>query len=201
MRRFLLLFAILLAALGAFSVYWYLRPLPKLAITTWPGEYGHAQRTALIEPYRDIAQWTPAQCLGRRSRRDFARRREPHLQGRCDRFRVAQGGRGLPRRLAGEDRRREPAHGRGRNRSGATILFRGAIGDCWVGSVVYSQVILFAKSKFAGAHPTTLADFFDTGEISGPRALKRRARNSIWRWRCLADGVAPKNIYKTLVHR
>ena len=46
----------LIVLIGALAFYWLTRPLPVLTVTTWPGEYGHAQRAALIEPYRDVGR-------------------------------------------------------------------------------------------------------------------------------------------------
>src|SRR5581483_8224426 len=48
----------------------------------------------------------------------------------------------------------------------------GALGPCWVGSVVYSQAIIFNPRPGAPA-PANVADFFDTARFPGPRALDR----------------------------
>ncbi len=74
----------------------------------------------------------------------------------------------------------------------------GAIGPCWVGSVVYSQLIIFAPTAFAGGSPATLADFFDTAKFPGKRALKRGSGKYNLEMALLADGVAPGEVYATL---
>jgi putative spermidine/putrescine transport system substrate-binding protein len=73
----------------------------------------------------------------------------------------------------------------------------GALGDCWVGSVAYSQAIFYAKNKFAGGQPRALADFFDLTKFPGPRAMKPGAKLNL-EMALLADGVAPQDVYKTL---
>jgi putative spermidine/putrescine transport system substrate-binding protein len=74
---------------------------------------------------------------------------------------------------------------------------QGAVGDCWVASVAYSQAILFAKDKFAGTQPATLADFFDLSKFPGRRALRQGAKFNL-EMALLADGVASGDVYKTL---
>jgi len=72
----------------------------------------------------------------------------------------------------------------------------GAIGPCWVGGMVYSQVMVFSpKLKQA---PGTLADFFDTQKFPGKRALSRASAKFNLEMALLADGVAPDDVYKTL---
>ncbi|HWM60606.1 MAG TPA: extracellular solute-binding protein, partial [Rhizomicrobium sp.] len=72
----------------------------------------------------------------------------------------------------------------------------GAVGPCWVGGMVYSQVMVFSpKLKRA---PESLADFFDTKKFLGKRALSRAGAKFNFEMALLADGVAPGDIYKTL---
>src|SRR5262249_37622512 len=74
----------------------------------------------------------------------------------------------------------------------------GAIGDCFVASAVYSEIILYDKTRFAGGQaPTTLADFFDMAKFPGRRARRTGAKFNL-ELALLADGVAPGDIYKTL---
>ena len=74
----------------------------------------------------------------------------------------------------------------------------GAIGPCWVGSVVYSQLVVFDSNAFPGAAPATLADFFDVAKFPGKRALKRGSPKYNLEMALLADGVAPNNVYVQL---
>jgi putative spermidine/putrescine transport system substrate-binding protein len=71
----------------------------------------------------------------------------------------------------------------------------GAIGPCWVGSVIYSQLILFrADARKAPAGP---ADFFDLKKLPGGRGLRQGAKYNL-ELALLADGVAARDVYKTL---
>src|ERR1700744_1402749 len=62
-RKILLaVFLVLLAGLAA--LYWYMRPLPILTVTSWAGAYGRAQAAAQMRPYAaghrvdvHIAEW------------------------------------------------------------------------------------------------------------------------------------------------
>jgi putative spermidine/putrescine transport system substrate-binding protein len=67
-----------------------------------------------------------------------------------------------------------------------------------VGSVVYSQLIIFAPNAFDEGTPTTLADFFDRRRFPGKRALKRGSGKYNLELALLADGVAPGEVYATL---
>jgi putative spermidine/putrescine transport system substrate-binding protein len=197
MRRFILGILLLIVLIGALAFYWLTRPLPVLTVTTWPGEYGHAQRAALIEPYRDVGrvnmhanEWEGD--LAELSRTVVSRAYQGDTidfelpkaiqacrQGLLEKFDAAS----LPAGIDGT-----PA---------AQDFVRGALGDCWVASVVYSQAIFFAKDKFAGDQPTALADFFDLAKFPGPRALKQGAKLNL-EMALLADGVPPQDVYKTL---
>ena len=73
----------------------------------------------------------------------------------------------------------------------------GALGECWVASVAYSQAILVSMDKFTGNQPATAADFFDLARFPGARAMKQGAKLNL-ELALLADGVPPQDIYKTL---
>jgi putative spermidine/putrescine transport system substrate-binding protein len=72
----------------------------------------------------------------------------------------------------------------------------GAIGPCWVGGVVYSQVMVAAPGRADAAK--SLADFFDTRKFRGRRALSRASPKFNLEMALLADGVAPGDIYNAL---
>jgi putative spermidine/putrescine transport system substrate-binding protein len=72
----------------------------------------------------------------------------------------------------------------------------GAIGPCWVGSMVYSQVMVYSPTL--KRVPTTLADFFDRKKFPGRRALSRAAPKFNLEMALLADGVPPGDVYKSL---
>jgi putative spermidine/putrescine transport system substrate-binding protein len=197
MRRFILGIVLLVALMGALALYWLTRPLPVLTVTTWPGAYGHAQRAALIEPYRDVGRlnmhandWdgdlaelsravTSHAYKGDVIDFELPKAIEACRKGLLEKFDATS----LPPGIDGA-----PA---------AHDFVPGALGECWVGSVAYSQAILFAKNKFSGDPPATLADFFDLSKFPGPRAMKQGAKLNL-EMALLADGVAPQDVYRTL---
>jgi putative spermidine/putrescine transport system substrate-binding protein len=197
MRRIVLVITLLLAAAGALALYWYTRPLPVLTVTTWPGEYGRAQAAALMRPYAadrrvdvHLAEWegdltdlsravTSHSYKGDVIDFELPKAEEACRRGLLEKFDPAtlpQGADGAP---AAQD------------------FVKGAVGECWVASVAYSQAILFAKNKFTGPQPVTLLDFFDTVKFPGRRALRQGAKFNL-EMALLADGVAPGEIYRTL---
>ena len=194
-RHVLGLLAVLLIAIVA-ALWWLSRPLPVLTVTSWAGAYGRAQASALMRPYSAeksvdvrLAQWDG----------DLAEIEQAvtHHQYKGDVIdfelpkAVEACGRGLLEKI-------DPAIlPPGADGSPAARDFvKGAIGPCWVGSVVYSQVIV--ASPRLKRTPATLADFFDTRKFPGRRALMRGAANFNLEMALLADGVAPGDVYKTL---
>jgi putative spermidine/putrescine transport system substrate-binding protein len=175
----------LLAAVAA--LYWAMRPLPILTVTSWAGAYGRAQAAAQMRPYAathrvdvHIAQWDGdlSDLKGDVIDFELPKAVEACHRGLLEKIDAAS----LP---AGDDG--TPA---------AKDFVAGATGACWVGSVVYSQVII--AGKFAGSQPTRLADFFDTVTFPGKRALKRGSGKYNLELALLADGVAPGQVYATL---
>ncbi len=197
MRRFILGITLLVALIGALALYRLTRPLPVLTVTTWPGLYGHAQRAALIEPYRDVVRVNMHASEWEGDLADLSRSIASHVykgdvidfelpkaieacrMGLLEKFDAAS----LPAGIDGA-----PA---------ADDFVKGALGECWVASVAYSQAIIFARSKFEGSQPATAADFFDLARFPGPRAMKHGAKFNL-ELALLADGVPPQDIYKTL---
>ena len=196
MRR-LLLGIILLALAGVAFLYWYTRPLPVLTVTSWAGAYGRAQAAAQMRPYAaekrvdvHIAQWDGdltevEKAVATHSYKgdvidfELPKAIEACRMGLLEPFDAASlppGGDGTP---------------------AARDFVKGALGRCFVGSMVYSQAILFARNTFADNPPRTLADFFDTMKFPGPRALRDGAKFNL-EMALLADGVAPGDVYKTL---
>src|ERR1700761_9052349 len=196
MRRILIALLIIVAA-ALVGFYWLTRPLPVLKIVTWSGEYGRAQRAAMIEPYRDVAhvdtqpqEWDGDLAEVRRAVAthtykgdvidfELPKAIQACREGLLEKFDAST----LP---AGAD-----------GAAAANDFVPGALGDCFVGSVAYSQVIFFAHNTFRGPDPATVGDFFDLARYTGPRALKPGAKFNL-EMALLADGVAPKTVYKTL---
>ena len=194
-RRVLLALALLLVA--AVAVLFFLtRPPPVLTVMTWPGPYGRAQTNAQMHTYaadRNVdvrpALWDgdladlQAMVDKRQYKADVIDFELPKAVQACDRElleKIAPSS--LPTGTDGVPASRD--------------FVAGAIGPCWVGSQVYSQVIVFSpKLKKA---PGTLADFFDVAKFPGRRALSRASAKFNLELALLADGVAPADVYKTL---
>ncbi|APA89498.1 ABC transporter substrate-binding protein (plasmid) [Paraburkholderia sprentiae WSM5005] len=72
----------------------------------------------------------------------------------------------------------------------------GAISDCAVAAMVWSTVYAYDTSKLKSA-PTTINDFFDLNKYPGKRGMRKSPKVAM-EWALIADGVAPKDVYKTL---
>ena len=186
MRRILIAtFIVLLAGAAAFA--WYMRPLPILTVTSWPGGYGRAQAAAQMRPYAashrvdvHIAEWEGELSDIKGDVVDFELPKavEACSHGLLEKIDAAT----LP---AGAD-----------GVSAAQDFVPGAIGPCWVGNNIYAQVVVSAK--FPGAQPSILADFFDIAKFPGERAIRGASAKYNLELALLADGVAPKEVYATL---
>jgi putative spermidine/putrescine transport system substrate-binding protein len=76
-------------------------------------------------------------------------------------------------------------------------FFKNALGPCWIGSVVFAQVIAFAPNRFRFP-PANARDFFDLDRFPGPRAIHRASAKFNVELALLADGVKPQDVYPTL---
>ena len=195
-RRVLLPLAVLLIAVIAL-LFLLTRPAPILTVMTWPGAYGRAQTNAQMHPYGaqmnvDVrpAFWdgdltdVSNMVQKRQYKADVIDFELPKAVEACqngllekiDPAILPPGTDGVP---ASRD------------------FVRGAIGSCWVGSMVYSQLIVYSpRLKLV---PKTLADFFDVRKFPGRRALNRTSAKFNLEMALLADGVAPGDVYKTLL--
>ena len=188
MLRKILLLLVALAAVGFAIFYWTTRPLPILTVTSWAGAYGRAQAVAQMRPYAadrhvdvHLAQWDGDLSGLKGDVVDF------ELPGAVDAC-----SRGLLEKTDASDL---PPGADGA--PAAKDFVPGAFGPCWIGSIVYSQIILYAPHAYPAA-PTRLADFFDTANFPGKRALKRGSGKYNLEMALLADGVAPHDVYPTL---
>ena len=197
MRRLVLGIVLLLVLAGAALLYWYTRALPILTVTTWAGAYGRAQAAAQMRPYAaekrvdvHIAQWDGDLVEVEKAVATHA------YKGDVIDFELPKAIEACRRGLLEPLDAASLAPGAD-GTAAARDFVKGALGDCTVGSMVYSQAILFAKDKFSGEAPRTLADFFDTAKFPGPRALRDGAKLNL-EMALLADGVASADVYKTL---
>ncbi|MDY7562166.1 ABC transporter substrate-binding protein [Pseudomonas sp. 10B1] len=72
----------------------------------------------------------------------------------------------------------------------------GAIQTCGVGFFVWSTVLAYNADKLASA-PTGWADFWNVKKFPGKRGLRKGAKYTL-EFALMADGVAPKDVYKVL---
>ncbi len=196
LRRYtLLLLALALVALVG-VLYLRTRPAPILTVMTWPGAYGRAQASAQMHPYAarknvdvrtalwdgDLAE-VAAMVKNRTYKADVIDFELPAAVKACSQ-----------KLLEKIDPASLPA---GADGTPATRDFvPGAIGPCWVGGMVYSQLMIY--SPLMKRTPETLADFFNRKKFPGRRALSRANAKFNLEMALLADGVAPGDVYKML---
>ena len=194
MRKVLLIALGVVAALLVIlaGVYvWLTWPTPTVRLATWTGTYGRAQSFALMAPYKTatgidlrIAHYDGGtsdiekQVASKTYDWDVVDLELPDAVKACDA--------GLLEKL---DTAALPNTG---------DFVKGAVGPCWVGSMVYSQIIAYSPTRFAANTPRTLRDVFDLQNFPGPRALKKASAKFNLEMALLASGVAPSEIYKTL---
>jgi putative spermidine/putrescine transport system substrate-binding protein len=196
-RKILLAVLVLVLAAGA-AFYWYTRPLPILTVTTWPGAYGRAQASSLMRPFATekhvdvrIAQWEG-------DLKEVAAAAATHVyKGDVIDFELPKAvdacARGLLEKI---DAASLPPGADGA--PAAKDFVPGAIGPCWVGSIVYSQMIAFHPGAGWFTAPDRAADFFDPVHYPGMRAVSRASPKFVLELALLADGVAPGQVYATL---
>ncbi len=68
---------------------------------------------------------------------------------------------------------------------------------CGLGAVAGALVISYNKKTIGAAAPKNIADFFDLKKWPGKRGMRNRPENMM-EFALLADGVAPKDLYKVL---
>ena len=73
----------------------------------------------------------------------------------------------------------------------------GALSECFVATVVYSNVIAYHNDSFGQDKPQSIADVFDIERFPGKRAFERTPFH-ILEWALVADGVTREDIYTTL---
>lgn len=80
---------------------------------------------------------------------------------------------------------------------GKSQFLPGAVQPCFVGSIVWSNVFAFNEKKFSGAKPSSINDFFDLKKFPGARGMRKNPKVNL-EMALMADGVAPKDVYKVL---
>ena len=196
--------AVVVALAGAF--YWRTRPLPVLTVATWSGPYGRAQASALFRPYGEDRRVDVRIALYDGGLDELRRMVSTHRYD-WDVIDLE-----LPDAIAAcREGLLEPIETSmlppGDDRTPARHDFvRNAVGPCWIGSVVYAQIVAYSPRHFGDARPQTIADFFDLARFPGPRALRRGNAKFNLELALLADGVPAESVYAVLdtpegVHR
>jgi putative spermidine/putrescine transport system substrate-binding protein len=187
--------------LGLAVLFGYLfmsRSKPVLTVATWPESYGHAQATAQLVPFGNASGTNVLIAVYDGGTNELAHQVASH-QYRWDVMdmelpdAVSACAQGL---LEPVNASALPA---GPNGTPAVDDFvQGAIGPCWVASVIYSQVIAVAPASFGDHQPAKTADFFDLKAFPGKRALSAASAKYNLEMALLADGVAAKDVYSLL---
>lgn len=75
-------------------------------------------------------------------------------------------------------------------------FLEGALTECAVGSMVFSTIYAYDKTKFA-EQPTTIADFFDVEKFPGRRGMRKNPKANL-EMALMADGVPAAEVYAVL---
>jgi putative spermidine/putrescine transport system substrate-binding protein len=172
------------------------RPAPVLTVMTWPGAYGRAQANAQMHPYGAQMNVDVRPAFWDGDLADVSRMVEKRqYEADVIDFELPKAVEACQKGLLEKiDPAILPPGVDGVPASSDFV--RGAVGPCWVGSVVYSQLIVY--SPRLKHMPKTLADFFDARKFRGRRAMNRTGAKFNLEMALLADGVAPGEVYKTL---
>jgi len=196
LRRILVGFLVFFA-LGAGTIYWLTRPPENLTVVSWGDAYQQAQTVAFFHPFVDL---TEIDLDGAIYGGGLAEIRAQTEAGAVDwdvvDFDLTEAA------LACREGLLEPIDPAslppGADGTPAIEDFvAGAIGPCWVGTVVYSQVVVVTPGAFPEA-PQAAADFFDTERFPGMRALRDGGPEFNLPFALLADGVPADEVYRLL---
>jgi len=69
--------------------------------------------------------------------------------------------------------------------------------ECSVGTIVWSTIYAYDKTKFPAGGPKTMADFFDTKKFPGKRGLRKGPKPNL-EFALIADGVPVDKVYEVL---
>jgi len=69
--------------------------------------------------------------------------------------------------------------------------------ECGVGTIVWSVLLGYNADRLKGKEPTRMTDFWDTAKWPGKRAMRQGPKLNL-EIALMADGVAPKDVYKVL---
>ena len=153
-RRTMILALTVVAILALAGIFYRLaRPLPVLSVATWSGAYGRAQASALFRPFGEdrridvrIALYDGG--LDELRRMVSAHRYEWDVMDLELPDAIAACREGLLERI---DNAALPPGADGT--PAIRDFVPNALGPCWVGSVVYAQVVAYSSRRFGEARP------------------------------------------------
>ena len=73
----------------------------------------------------------------------------------------------------------------------------GTLHECGVATIIWSTIYAYDDTKFPGAKPTGIADFFDTGKFPGKRGMRKTPKVNL-EFALMADGVPSNKVYEVL---
>ena len=73
----------------------------------------------------------------------------------------------------------------------------GTLHECGVATIIWSTIYAYDDSKFSGAKPASLADFFDTANFPGKRGMRKSPKVNL-EFALMADGVPSNKVYEVL---
>jgi len=215
-----------LAVLGVAVFIWATREPPSLTVASWGGAYTRAQAIALFRPFTEATgieirgadysggtKQIADQIAANEVAWNLVDMELPDADAACrdgllERLDGASDGTASPQASppAGREGVSDAArvaktlelHAGADGASAAEDFVPGALGPCWVGTMVYSQIVAFHPARVAQPLPERLADFFDLARFPGKRGLKRTSPRFNLEMALMADGVAPGEVYAAL---
>ena len=76
-------------------------------------------------------------------------------------------------------------------------FIEGTLHECAVSTIIWTTIYAYDDTKFPGAKPTTMADFFDTQKFPGKRGMRRGAKVNL-EFALIGDGVPAAQVYEVL---
>lgn len=179
------------------AAWWAMREPDRITVVSWGGEYSRAQALAMFHPYTDESGVEVKIGLYGGGVSELSRQLEAgRLEWDVIDFELPDAAEACRKGLVETiDHSTLPNGDDGK--PAADDFVRGALGPCWVGSIVYSRVIAFDPKRFPQAPPARAADFFDLVRFPGNRGMKDEPKGNL-ELALIADRIPPQGIYEAL---
>lgn len=162
-----------------------------LTVVSWGGAYQDAQRKAFFEPYQKRTGKTlldeayngelakiKAMVDASNVTWDVVQMEAPELENACDE--------GLVEKIDWS-----------RVGGKQSVIPDAIMGDCGVGTIVWSVIMSYDIDKLGSDGPKSWADFWNVKKWPGKRSLRKTAKITL-ETALLADGVLPEKVYEVL---